>query len=149
MPLYECMLLMKPTVEKVALMDLVAQVGRHAYRRNGVITDIKSFGRVFLGYAIKKRDGRYYKGQLMQMTMMAPPSFNKELHYLNKEDRLLRWLLVKHRNTIYGLDFLNDEDGKRDLLNYPRAGLYNMKDRDEDDEDEDEDEYAEGMEETK
>ncbi|KAK1292724.1 hypothetical protein QJS10_CPB17g01689 [Acorus calamus] len=140
MPLYDCMLLLKPTVERVALMDLVAQVGRHVYHRNGVITDIKSFGRTFLGYAIKKRDGRFYKGQLMQMTMMVPPSFNKELHYLNKEDRLLRWLLVKHKNTVYGLDFMNDDDGKHNLLNYPKSGLYNTKDRDEDDEDDDEDE---------
>ncbi|KAI9075073.1 hypothetical protein K1719_042971 [Acacia pycnantha] len=42
-----------------------------------------------LGYGIKKLDGRYYQGHMMQMTMMATPSINKELHYLNKEDRLL------------------------------------------------------------
>lgn len=50
----------------------------------------------------------------MQMTMMTPPSFNSELHYLNKEDRLLRWLLVKHRNVKYGIDFLNDDEPKLD-----------------------------------
>lgn len=31
--------------------------------------------------------------------MMATPNINKELHYLNKEDRLLRWILVKHREV--------------------------------------------------
>ncbi|AES96438.1 LRR receptor-like kinase family protein, putative [Medicago truncatula] len=40
-------------------------------------------------------------GQMMQVSMMATPEINKELHYLNKEDKLLRWLLVKqarHKN---------------------------------------------------
>lgn len=38
----------------------------------------------------------------MQITMMATPNMNKELHYLNKEDKLLRWLLVKHRDIKIG-----------------------------------------------
>jgi hypothetical protein len=61
MPLYDCMLLLKPHVKKEALMDLVARVGKHVYRRNGVLADIKSFGIVQLGYGIKKLDGRYYQ----------------------------------------------------------------------------------------
>jgi small subunit ribosomal protein S6 len=42
-------------------MDLVARVGKHVYRRNGVLADIKSFGIVQLGNGIKKLDGRYYQ----------------------------------------------------------------------------------------
>ena len=42
-------------------MDLVAKVGKHVYRKNGVLTDLKSFGTVQLGYGIKKLDGRYYQ----------------------------------------------------------------------------------------
>ncbi|PQP92914.1 uncharacterized protein Pyn_33690 [Prunus yedoensis var. nudiflora] len=61
MPLYDCMLLMKPHVRKEALMDLIARVSKHVYRRNGVLTDMKSFGTVQLGYGIKKLDGRYYQ----------------------------------------------------------------------------------------
>lgn len=61
MPLYDCMLLMKPHVKKEALLDLVARVGKHVFRRNGVVTDIKSFGVVQLGYGIKKLDGRFYQ----------------------------------------------------------------------------------------
>lgn len=61
MPLYDCMLLVKPHVRKEALMDLVARVSKHVYRRNGVLTDMKSFGTVQLGYGIKKLDGRYYQ----------------------------------------------------------------------------------------
>lgn len=61
MPLYDCMLLMKPHVKKEALLDLVARVGKHVFRKNGVVCDIKSFGVVQLGYGIKKLDGRYYQ----------------------------------------------------------------------------------------
>ncbi|XP_010268480.1 PREDICTED: uncharacterized protein LOC104605419 [Nelumbo nucifera] len=136
MPLYDCMLLLKPHVTKEALMDLVARVGKHAHRRNGVLTDIKSFGTVQLGYGIKKLDGRYYQGQLMQMTMMVTPNFNKELHYLNKEDRLLRWLLVKHRDVKFGLDLMSEDDGKGELGMFSRSSLFGDEDIDKDDDDE-------------
>ena len=55
------MLLLKPNVKKEALIDLVARVGKHVYRRNGVLTEVKSSGTVHLGYGIKKLDGRYFK----------------------------------------------------------------------------------------
>ncbi|XP_050372591.1 uncharacterized protein LOC126790412 [Argentina anserina] len=148
MPLYDCMLLAKPHVKKEALLDLVTRVGKHVLRRNGVITDFRSFGAVHLGYGIKKLDGRFYKGQLMQMTMMATPNMNKELHYLNKEDRLLRWLLVKHRDTQYGLDFLSEADSKNELDRFRGRSIYEMAGMDEvddedDDDDDDDDEYDE------
>ncbi|KAF5788192.1 putative ribosomal protein S6 [Helianthus annuus] len=133
MPLYDCMLLLKPHVRKESVMELISRVGKHVYRRNGVLTDLKSFGTVQLGYGIKKLDGRYYQGQMMQMTMMTPPSFNNELHYLNKEDRLLRWILVKHRDVKFGRDFLNEDDGDTRML---RSSMYDV-DSEEDEEDSD------------
>lgn len=147
MPLYDCMLLLKPHVKKEALMDLVAKVGRHVYGLNGVLTEVKSYGHVQLGYGIKKSDGRFFQGQLMQMTMMATPRVNKELHYLNKEDRLLRWLLVKHRDVKLGVDYLVEEDAK-DELGKSRGSLFNYdeyydKEDVEDDEDDEEDDELE------
>ncbi|XP_059293088.1 uncharacterized protein LOC132046469 [Lycium ferocissimum] len=137
MPLYDCMFLLKPHIKKEALMDLVTKVGKHVYRKNGVLTDLKSFGTVQLGYGIKKLDGRYYQGQLMQMTVMTPPSFNNELHYLNKEDRLLRWLLVKHRDIKFGLDFLGEDDAQTELRKF-RSNIYESEEEEEEDDDDDE-----------
>ncbi|CAA2984360.1 30S ribosomal S6-like [Olea europaea subsp. europaea] len=139
MPLYDCMLLLKPHVRKEASMELVSRVGKHVYTKNGVVADMKSFGTVQLGYGIKKLDGKYYQAQLMQMTMMAPPSINSEmLRYLNKEDRLLRWLLVKHRDIKYGLEFLSEDDAKNELNRF-KSNLYDYDNTDEDEDDEDED----------
>lgn len=79
----------------------------------------------------------------MQMTMMTPPNFNNELHYLNKEDRLLRWLLVKHRDIKYGSEFLSEDDGKSELNRF-RSNLYEDEDIDDDDDDDEEYENKEG-----
>ncbi|KNA10190.1 hypothetical protein SOVF_146720 [Spinacia oleracea] len=143
MPLYDCVLLLKPHVKQESLMDLVARVGKHVYARNGVLTEIKSFGTVHLGYGIKKLDGRYFQGKLMQMTMMATPNINKELHYLNKEDRLLRWLIVKHRNTRFGLDSMDDEYLRSELKKFDKRSIYGSDEDKDKDEDNDDDEYDE------
>jgi len=129
------MLLLKPKVERTAIIELVARLGRRVYSLNGVVTDIKSFGKVYLGYGIKKLDGRFYQGQMMQMTMMVTPKFPKELEYLNKDDRLLRWLLVKYRDTSYGLEFVNESDSKGSFYNkFANSDLFEDDEVDDDDE---------------
>lgn len=145
MPLYDCMLLAKPTVKKEAIMSLVSRLGQRVLECNGVITDFKSFGTVQLGYGIRKLDGRHYQGHLMQMTMMVPPSFPKGLQHLNKEDRLLRWLIVKHRNTVYGLMAINEDEGKNNLDLFSPGSWFKKKgvvDDDEEEDDDDVDDYV-------
>lgn len=72
----------------------------------------------------------FEQGQLMHMTMMVTPSFNKELHNLNKEDRLQRWLVGKHKDTKYELKFVSGDDGKSDLNKLPRS-IYHDNDNEE------------------
>ncbi|KAL5989952.1 hypothetical protein ACLOJK_010847 [Asimina triloba] len=79
MPLYDCMLLLKPHVEKVSFMDLAARIGRHVYKRNGVLTDVKYFGKVYLGYGIKKLDGRFYQEDA---DLDMKPSASKDMRVL-------------------------------------------------------------------
>ena len=74
----------------------------------------------------------------MQLTMMATPNINKELHYLNKEDRLLRWLLVKHRGVKYGLELMKDDDTKGEFSKL-RSSIFNDEDSDEEEDDSDDD----------
>ncbi|KAJ7527611.1 hypothetical protein O6H91_16G063400 [Diphasiastrum complanatum] len=99
MPLYDFVVMASMKVDRRSITDLLVRVGQRVYAQNGVITDVKSFGKLNLAYHIMKRDGRHYEGQMMQMTFMAHPQFNKELSYLNKDERILRWMLVKHRGS--------------------------------------------------
>ncbi|KAL0393300.1 UNVERIFIED_CONTAM: hypothetical protein Sradi_2552800 [Sesamum radiatum] len=86
------------------------------------------------------------QGQLMQMTLMTPPSFNSELYYLNKEDRLLRWLLVKHREMKFGMEFF--DDAKSELRSF-RSNLYDDENIEEDEEDDDDEHEGDVRSETK
>lgn len=71
------------------------------------------------------------QGQLMQITMMATPNMNKELHYLNKEDKLLRWLLVKHRDIKIGSSEM--EDRQDEFSRVTNRSLYEESSTDEED----------------
>lgn len=78
--------------------------------------------------------------------MMATPNLNKELHYLNQEDRLLRWLLVKHRGTKYGPDFGPNSENRAGFLDFPKYNFSfeepdDIDNENDDDDDEDDEEY--------
>eukprot|EP00250_Pteridium_aquilinum_P033604 c592_g1_i1 orf=61-414(+) len=99
MPLYDCVLLLKPTVDKKSVVNVMSTLGRLVCAHKGVITDIKSFGTIHLAYSIKKLSERFDQGQMMQMTVMSHPKLSQELQYLNKENSVLRWILVKNHGT--------------------------------------------------
>lgn len=59
MPLYDFVVMLKPQVERSGVVDLLSRLGKRVFAKQGVITNVKSFGRVPLAYGIKKRDGRF------------------------------------------------------------------------------------------
>ncbi|MCO5609768.1 hypothetical protein L7F22_064000 [Adiantum nelumboides] len=59
MPLYDCVLLLKPTVDRKTVVNMMSTLGRLVYAHKGVITDIKSFGNIYLAYTIKKLSERF------------------------------------------------------------------------------------------
>ncbi|CAM6096691.1 unnamed protein product [Calypogeia fissa] len=59
MPLYDLVLMVKKGVEKRSVVELLSYLGQHVYATKGVITDVKSYGRVNLAYPMKKCDGRH------------------------------------------------------------------------------------------
>lgn len=71
----------------------------------------------------------------MQLSVMTPPSFKGELSYLNGEDRLLRWLFIKHRDVKFGIENFTEDDIKGDLTSL--GSHYNDSDEEEDDDDDD------------
>jgi small subunit ribosomal protein S6 len=101
MPLYDFVVMVKPAVDRRNLVEFMTRVGQRVYARSGVVTNIKSFGRVNLAYDIKKRDGRFSEAHMMQMTFMVNPQFHQELSYLNKDERLLRWMMIRSRGNAW------------------------------------------------
>lgn len=99
MPLYDLVVMVKPLVQKREVVDILKGVASQVYAGNGVVTDVKSFGRVALAYRIKKRDGWHSEGQMLQLTAMASPQLSSQLEALNQDERLLRWILVANRGT--------------------------------------------------
>jgi small subunit ribosomal protein S6 len=106
MPLYDIMLMLKPMVTRESAAELVARVARRAYQRNGVVTDLKSFGKVHLGYGIMKLDGRHLQvrpdSPLFICTLLVKPRIPLALDLVtarNGDDliRLAR-LMRKGRN---------------------------------------------------
>lgn len=59
MPLYDCVLLLKPTVDRKSVVNVMSTMGRLVCAHKGVITDIKSFGTIYLAYSIKKLSERF------------------------------------------------------------------------------------------
>lgn len=57
MPLYDVLLMAKSRVARRDVMDLVKGVASQVLAQDGVVTNVKSYGRVLLAYEIKKRDG--------------------------------------------------------------------------------------------
>ncbi|KAI4312089.1 hypothetical protein MLD38_036941 [Melastoma candidum] len=103
--LYDCVMLFKANVAKDRVANFLSDDGearlsverrrpRHQVLR--ITRLLGSFDMVMVFFVFIYA---VVQDQLMQMTMMAIPNISKELHYLNKEDCLLGWLLSSNTAT--------------------------------------------------
>ncbi|CAI5507729.1 unnamed protein product, partial [Closterium sp. Naga37s-1] len=97
MPPYEVLVMAKAAVQRRELADLVRGLAQRVISDGGVVMAVKSYGTVRLAYDVKKRDGWHQQGQVVQLEVNAPASLAQQLEHLNKDERLLRWLLLKSR----------------------------------------------------
>lgn len=59
MPLYELLCLAKPTVGRPEMARMMERVGNLVMEKNGVLTDLRSYGLQHLAYDIRKPFQRY------------------------------------------------------------------------------------------
>ncbi|GJP55621.1 hypothetical protein CLOM_g14571 [Closterium sp. NIES-68] len=97
MPAYEVLVMAKAAVQRGELVDVVRGLAQRVIKDGGVVMAVKSYGTVRLAYDVKKRDGWHQQGQVVQVEVNAPASLAQQLEHLNKDERLLRWLLLKRR----------------------------------------------------
>ncbi|CAK9209090.1 unnamed protein product [Sphagnum troendelagicum] len=79
MPLYDFVVMVKPAVDRRNLVEFMTRVGQRVYARSGVVTNIKSFGRVNLAYDIKKRDGRFSEAEEESSLLSLGPTSHPKL----------------------------------------------------------------------
>jgi small subunit ribosomal protein S6 len=51
--------------------------------------------------AVTEEDCSIVQAHMMQMTFMVNPQFHQELSYLNKDERLLRWMMIRSRGNAW------------------------------------------------
>jgi ribosomal protein S6 len=59
MPLYDIVCLFKAAASRREIVEIMTSVGKRIYARNGVVTDINSYGMQPLGYQIKRQGTRF------------------------------------------------------------------------------------------
>jgi hypothetical protein len=51
--------------------------------------------------AMTEEDCAIVQAHMMQMTFVVNPQFHQELSYLNKDERLLRWMMIRNRGNVW------------------------------------------------
>lgn len=59
MPLYDVICLFKAAAARKEVVEIMASVGRRVYAKNGVVTNVTSYGVQPLGYQIKRQGTRF------------------------------------------------------------------------------------------
>ncbi|CAK0786027.1 hypothetical protein CVIRNUC_009240 [Coccomyxa viridis] len=96
MPLYELFCMARPALARPDAAQLIRNIAGAVLSRDGVLTDIKSFGDRQLAYTIKRPGQRYEEAFMWQIDFAAPPSVLDNLkHLLKVDNRIIRYVFLK------------------------------------------------------
>ncbi|PNW75850.1 hypothetical protein CHLRE_12g558000v5 [Chlamydomonas reinhardtii] len=96
MPLYELLMLAKPSLPRAEMVALIKGLGDLVYRNGGFVTSLKSFGDQHLAYDLRRPFEKYDRAHIWQMDFVSSVDAIKPLdHGLHVNNTVLRWVLVK------------------------------------------------------
>tara|TARA_B110000977_G_scaffold37820_1_gene50873 strand:+ start:17755 stop:18126 length:372 start_codon:yes stop_codon:yes gene_type:complete len=98
MVLYDFLMVVKSSVPKNQLGDILKRTGTRVLDAGGVITDITSYGTRSLAYEFKSPNEKHFEAHTVQISFNVTPSVLDELkHDMRTDERVLRWIAVKEK----------------------------------------------------
>uniref|UniRef100_A0A7S0RSK3 30S ribosomal protein S6, chloroplastic n=1 Tax=Pyramimonas obovata TaxID=1411642 RepID=A0A7S0RSK3_9CHLO len=96
MPLYDLICIIKPTIQRPQIVDILKRTGQEVFKSGGVVTDITSYGTRPLAYDFKVRGEKHSEGSIVQMSLLVAPKVLDDLdHSLRVDERIMRWRFLK------------------------------------------------------
>jgi len=96
MVLYDLLMIVKSTVPKPQLAEILKKCSTTVLDSGGVLTDITSFGTRALAYEFKIPGEKHFEANMVQMTFNAKPSVVAAHDFiLSTDERVMRWIHVK------------------------------------------------------
>lgn len=100
MPLYNITAIARAGSPQAEVHGLLSKLSKIVLDRGGVVAGINNWGVQDLAYRMKARQEYHTRGRFMQMKLVISPNALKELERNMKlDERLLRWMIIKEKNT--------------------------------------------------
>ena len=96
MVLYDFLVIVKSSVPKSQVGDILRRTGTKVLNAGGVITDVTSYGVRSLAYEFSSPGEKHFEAHQVQLTFNVTPTVLGELkHDMRTDERVLRWIAVK------------------------------------------------------
>jgi small subunit ribosomal protein S6 len=100
MPFYSITAIARAGSPQTEVHGLLTKLSKIVLERGGVVAGISNWGVQDLAYRMKSRQEFHTRGRFMQMKLVMSPDALKELERNMKlDERLLRWMILKEKNT--------------------------------------------------
>jgi len=116
MPLYDIICIIKPTVQRPQIVDILKRTGQEVFKSGGIVTDVTSYGTRQLAYDFKAGGEKHSEGSIVQMSFLVAPKVLDDLdHSLRVDERVMRWRFLKQVEKP-SLKFIQKEERKEERL---------------------------------